>query len=204
VAAGDLITLSYATDILPGMTAQKLNALPALITAASDAIRDYCKRDFFPITLTELYDGDGTTILLLNLYPVTSIASITTGMPDNPDVMDPATYGFKSKTGEVRINSSLGFDPFIPSDGWGFSGRFPSGWQNIQVVYSAGLSSVPTPVQQACVQVVSALWDYARRDNSIDGERWEDYSTSRNPIRKDFQIPDTAKDLLATYRDYRV
>jgi hypothetical protein len=181
--------------------AAALTFLPTLIDQATDAIETYCRREFGQQTITDLYDGDHTVSLILRLFPVASITSITVyADTDSPQVLDASTYRVNPRTGEVRLTNHFAGSTW---EAWGASGVFPEGWQNIEVVYVAGYADVPAAVKLACIQTVKAALDSFRRDSNVDGERWEDYSWFRNTQRKDVAIPETAKDLLAPHRDYR-
>jgi hypothetical protein len=73
--AKDLITLSRAYYSLQGVTGQD-TLLAALLTAASDAIQKWCRRDFVLTSYDELYSGNGKRELLLRQYPVSSVQSV--------------------------------------------------------------------------------------------------------------------------------
>ncbi len=197
-ATTNLVTLGYATAQLTELSVAKLAALPAAIEAASEAVRQWCRRDFVLAARDERYDGDGSTSLMLDRFPVVSIEAIFVGDPDEEEQLDAASYRFKPRTGEVR-RASL-------ARSWGsFLGDFPEGFQNIRVLYTAGFASVPGPVMQATIQVAKAMLDQAVRDTTVDNERWgSDYSYNRSPMRLDYGLPQTAKDILAPYREYRV
>jgi hypothetical protein len=75
MAAKDLITLSRAYQNLQGVTNQD-SLLGTLITAASDAIEKWCKRDFLSTSYDELYSGHGGRRLFLRNYPIISVDSV--------------------------------------------------------------------------------------------------------------------------------
>src|SRR5580704_398136 len=75
MAAKDLITLDRAYLNLQGITGVD-NVVGALITAASDGIAKYCKRDFYVRNYDELYDGNGQRMLEVRQYPIQSIQSV--------------------------------------------------------------------------------------------------------------------------------
>ena len=75
MAAKDLITLSRAYQNLQGVTNQDA-LLGVLITAISDAMVKYCRRDFVSFTYDELYNGTGDRRLFLRDYPIQSIQSV--------------------------------------------------------------------------------------------------------------------------------
>lgn len=51
--------------------------LARLINSASDAIRSYCGRDFAMEQRTERLSGSGRPLLLLSLYPISEVESVT-------------------------------------------------------------------------------------------------------------------------------
>lgn len=85
MATKDLITSSYAKNKLGGspnnqsnltLSSDENTTLSALITAVSDAIEKYCRRDFYSRSYDELYNGDGNRRLLLRQYPIQSVESV--------------------------------------------------------------------------------------------------------------------------------
>jgi hypothetical protein len=74
MAAKDLITLARAYYSLPNVSSDTIVA--ALLTAASDAIQKYCRRDFISTSYDELYSGNGQRNLLLREYPIVSVQSV--------------------------------------------------------------------------------------------------------------------------------
>ena len=75
MAAKDLITLARAYQDLQGVSSVD-SLLSTLITAASDAIEKYCRRDFVQTAYDELYSGNGQRQLLLRQYPIVSVQSV--------------------------------------------------------------------------------------------------------------------------------
>src|ERR1700678_4495993 len=76
MAAKDLVTLSRAEQSLGGVTSINTTTLASLITALSDAIEKYCRRDFYSRNYDELYNGNGDNRLPLREYPIISIQSV--------------------------------------------------------------------------------------------------------------------------------
>ncbi len=75
MAAKDLIILSRAYQALQGVSNVD-TLLATLITAASDAIAKYCRRDFYARSYDELYSGTGAGRLVLRAYPIQSVQSV--------------------------------------------------------------------------------------------------------------------------------
>src|SRR5262249_6777644 len=77
MAAKDLITLARAKQDIQAITDNSQDSLlSTLITAYSDAIAKYCRRDFTSKSYDELSEGDGDRRLLLREYPVQSVTSV--------------------------------------------------------------------------------------------------------------------------------
>jgi hypothetical protein len=78
VAAKDLITLARAYNNIQGQTSGGPydGLISTLITACSDAIEKYCRRDFYSRFYDELFNGNGDRRLMLRQYPIQSIQSV--------------------------------------------------------------------------------------------------------------------------------
>ena len=77
MAAKDLITLARAKQNIQAITDTSQDApLATLITALSDAIEKYCRRDFTSRSYDELYNGGGDRRVLLRQYPIQSVQSV--------------------------------------------------------------------------------------------------------------------------------
>lgn len=75
--AKDLITIARAKQAILSLTDNSQDALLAtLITAASDAIASYCRRDFYARHYDELYSGTGQARLMLRAYPIQAVTSV--------------------------------------------------------------------------------------------------------------------------------
>lgn len=67
--------------------------------------------------------------------------------------------------GSDCLGSELGWR--LDPDTGELYGRFPRGMQNIEVRYQAGFSTVPGPVQAACVDLVLSMYYAGTRDNAL-------------------------------------
>jgi hypothetical protein len=76
VSQTNLIGLERAKLSLPNAQSANERTIDALIGAVSDAICKWCRRDFFPRSYDELYNGDGERRLLLREYPLISVESV--------------------------------------------------------------------------------------------------------------------------------
>lgn len=76
----DLITLAYATARLGKLSTAQINALPSAISAASEAVEDYCGRAFTAANYRQLFRTRGDQYLILPQYPVLQINRAATGV----------------------------------------------------------------------------------------------------------------------------
>lgn len=74
----DLIPLARAYQNLQGATSTTTTdaLVGGLVTSVSDAIQQYCRRDFVLTSYDELYNGNGDRRLLLRQYPIQSVQSV--------------------------------------------------------------------------------------------------------------------------------
>jgi uncharacterized protein YyaL (SSP411 family) len=75
----NLITRERAQQALAGVssfTNEELRIIDHILAAVSEAVRNYCGRDFVARPYDELYDGTGTAELLLRQYPVLSVERV--------------------------------------------------------------------------------------------------------------------------------
>lgn len=116
--------------------------LQRLITSVSGMIRNWVNRDLTTATYTDKLNGTNSTVIMLPNYPVTSIASITIGglvMPVSDYIYD-----------DTQITL--------------LNGRYaPNGRMNVIVNYTAGFTTVPSEVDQVCVEMVSKKFKHRDR-----------------------------------------
>ena len=138
-----------------------------------DALADrYTGRTLESATLTETYDGSGTSVLVLRSRPVTSITSVEHIDEDGDATTIASTdYRFDAETGRLYRTNSVadGWPPEI-GDGPVYSPRPIGGWrcgfQNYRVVYVAGYSTVPADLQGVATQLVCELFMERRRSGA--------------------------------------
>src|SRR5260370_3659550 len=72
----DLVHADGLRQTVPSPVNGDEPVLSTLITAASRAIRKYCRRDFTPTTYDELFSGTGDRRLFLRQMPLLSVQSV--------------------------------------------------------------------------------------------------------------------------------
>lgn len=140
MAAGDLTTVLKVKSFLGIENTTDDAKLADLVTRCSAAIATFLSRAIATTTFTEKYDGNGSDVLMLRNYPLASVSSLTVdGAAVTASADGLTNYGF-----------GLG-DTYIFFVG----GVFPRGRRNVAITYSAGFSSVPTDIEQACIEMVA-------------------------------------------------
>lgn len=129
------------------------SALAVVLTDAEAAVSNWCKRTLESTgsDVTEYYDGTGTDTILLNMYPIVTVTSVSYMSGVTSGAADYTAYG----TGEYYTEAATGKLIFFTSLDWAFpeSNSTPSSWPvgtaNIKVVYKAGYTSATVPADLA-------------------------------------------------------
>jgi len=190
-----LITVARAQQH-PQLTTVDETILGVYVAAASAAVVTWCSREFAQDTFTETYDGDGTNEIVLDQFPVESITSCTITDDDDTD--------YDIDADEFRIDTAAAIVRFKPSSTADYN-YFPSGFRNVQFVYTAGYATVPEDVQSAVAQVAAGLYGTDSRDGSVASETMGDYAYTVNTAADaDSVMTPFARRVLARYRDIKI
>ena len=82
---------------------------------------------------------------------------------------------------------------------------WPVGVNNFRVQYTAGYTTIPESVQEACARWVAICWNLAQRDPSLASQNVsQTIHQTWNPNDPDHQPPRPVRGLLAPYRRYTV
>jgi len=142
----NLVDLDTVNAFVNGNTgdAEQQKILTYYINSASAFCNLYTDRKLKSRALTEYYSGDGTNSIITNEYPITEITAIY-------DDLD-RTYG-----SDTLIDSD---NLAILPDGLAYKivydgGTFQVGIRNLKVEYTAGYTSIPNDLQQACLEVIA-------------------------------------------------
>jgi len=180
----DLTTIAEV-KVLTGVASADDAITQKLITMASVWANNFTSRILAKQTFTEFYDGDGTAILFLKNYP---ISSITTVHQDSDRTF--ATASLVAST-----------DYFTYADNRKLIGdgvSWERGRQTIKVIYIAGytIGSIPDDL----VNAITMLVDFWGKE--YDAHRFGVTSTGSetNRITYEKNIPKEIKDMLNPYR----
>lgn len=120
--------------------------LARMIDSASASIESYCSRSFVSAARAEVRDGTGTRRMSMRHFPVTAVASLTIDGKVIPPRPSPTAYGYTFDDYQVRLTGYV----------------FEEGVDNVEVVYTAGLATIPEDVDLACCELVVSR--YKARD----------------------------------------
>ena len=184
-ASAQLCSVSDVKQYL-GMTDSAHDALiTSLVNGASEAIENFCRRRFGEAEYTEYHDGADSALLLLDHTPVKSVDEVREGPCRDFEGCDP-----------------IDEDDYVlyPEEGLLLrtSGMFPRGMRNVRVVYTAGYSSVPAVVGQACAALVASWFNRGHQGgDGLESEQFGDYS-AKYASRA---LPSEVTELLVRYSD---
>lgn len=150
MAASDFVTVNDVKAYAVSTAGNSLDDLiQSLITRESAFIQSWLNRDLLQETVTERYDGEGASLLPLNLWPITSVAQV---------VVDDLVWTPASSAASIGYRFSQRF--LI-----GINQRFPIGMQNVVVTYTGGYlkAALPEPIKQACIELVALRLDERKR-----------------------------------------
>lgn len=184
MASGDLTTLADVKAWLQiGQSAFPTtdDALFArLVTAASQYIQTWLSRQIAPMDYLEVRDGTDGQRLQFGCFPVGAVWSLTIDDQAIPLAASSTNDGYSFSTTQLSLRGY----------------RFSRGLQNVVVVYSAGYSTTPPEIAQACIELVALRYRERNRigeiSKSMGGAETVSYS------QKD--LSDAIKTLLQQYR----
>lgn len=112
-----------------------------LIDRVTNFIQKYCNRKFTKSNYDEYYDGSGAGYLFLPNYPIVSVSLL-----EIDGIIKTSTdYAIYVDAGMIRLKN----------------GKFSEGVLNVHVLYTAGYSTIPKDLEQACTELVAMKY-YSR------------------------------------------
>jgi hypothetical protein len=163
-------------------SSQDANLTP-LLTAATQACISYLNRDLVQSSQTETYDGPGSSILPLNTFPITAVASV---MMDGQPVV-PAAF---NQAGYVIGKFSLRAKGMV----------WCKGFQNVTVSYTGGYATIPTDAVQACLLAASAMFNSMAADPNLQSESTSGVFSGSFWQSGPGALPPSSRSLLINYR----
>jgi Phage gp6-like head-tail connector protein len=184
VAFGDLTTLADVKAWLQtGQAAFPPTddaLLTRLVSAASQYIQTWLGRQIASAGYLEVRDGAGGHRLQFACFPVTAVLSLSIDGQAVPAATQFNAAGFRFSSTQLSVR--------------GYS--FNRGAQNVVTAYTAGYSTTPLEVAQACIELVSLRY----RERSRIGEISRSLGGAETVAYAQKDMTDAIKTLLQRYR----
>ena len=154
--------------------------LTRLVTAASQYIQTWLNRDIASADFLEARDGTGGHRLQFGCFPVTAVLSLTIDGQSVPAAVSFNAAGYRFSSTQLSVRGY----------------RFNRGAQNIVVVYTAGYSTTPPALAQACIELVALRY----RERTRIGEVSRSLGGAETVAYAQKDMSDAIKTLLQQYR----
>jgi hypothetical protein len=157
--ANALTTLAIAKKWIkiPTTVTDQDDVVEILINGFSQEIEALAQRKLKSQSVTEIKHGRGTNLILFREWPVTAISELRIDggslFTDPATVIDPADYTLADDGNSLLL----------------IGGTFPRGYNNVRVTYTAGYTTVPADLQQACLDL--CFWKYRTRESGDIGRK---------------------------------
>lgn len=165
--------------------------LESFVNLGSAWANAYTERLLRSRVLTEYYDGDGDSELLLRQYPVSALSNL----------YDDVLRAFGAGTAiDIASNVVLDSEKGIIRL-WNQAVAFNAGIANVKVVYTAGYTAIPESIKEAVLLYIGNLYRRQYQDQRFGvasetiGDRTTNYASDG--------VPEKAKALLGPYRSER-
>lgn len=117
------------------------------VNAASANCNKYTNRLLKARDLTEYYSGNGKNVLFVNNYPINSITSLY----DDTDRNYGSETEITSDYYEILPENDKCMVVYVDSN-------FNEGFNNIKIIYNAGYVTIPSDLQQACLEIIAYMY----------------------------------------------
>ena len=154
--------------------------LTRLVSAASQYIQTWLNRQIASADYLEIRDGTGGQRLQFACFPVTAVLSLTIDGQDVPAAPSFNAAGYRFSSTQLSIRGY----------------RFKRGAQNVVIAYTAGYSTTPPEVAQACIELVSLRY----RERTRIGEISRSLGGAETVSYAQKDMSDATKTLLQQYR----
>jgi len=177
----DLTTLAAAKQWLGVTSSDGDQLLARLISASSDYIQTWLNRTFAVAAYTEVRSGVGGDGMAVKAYPIVAVTSVTIDGLSIPACTGQTDFGYVVNDPRTMI--------FLR----GY--RYNRGRANVGLSYTAGFTTIPNEIEQACIELVGLRFrDRDRIGVTSKGMAGESISFSQ----KDFS--DAIQTTLTNYK----
>jgi hypothetical protein len=182
----DLCVLADLKAWLNVQTTGEDALLQNLITRGSAQMLRWINRDHLVVTsYTENRDGNDAMFMLPRNYPLIAVSSVMVNGIAIPAAVGQVSAGFVFDQRKIMLRGGgVGFSSATPFSGQ-YQYRFARGFQNVQLLYQAGYTSVPADLQQVAIEGFAHV--YRRRShigedsNSANGQLAINFSREMLP-----------------------
>lgn len=196
MASTDLITRVRARENPALATGITDDYLDILISASSVQIQGWLNRDLKSQDFTEARDGEGDQTLFLPNSPVTKIKQVD--FLDNDGTVNVVMANGADDSLFFRLGDG-GEIMFLINNPSDFI-RFPEGFKNVLVIYTAGFSTIPEDIQEGTAEQIVFLLQEGSDASNKSSEKLGDYSVSFDTSASGANFSKTAFQLLAKYK----
>lgn len=152
-APDDLCVLADLKAWLNIQTATEEVLLQNLITRGSLQMLRWMSRDHIIATsYTENRDGNDALFILPRNFPLISVSNLTVNGISISQATDQVSAGFVFDSRKIMLRGGSSAFYSIGPYSSQYQYRFTRGFQNVQIVYQAGYTSVPSDLQQAAIE----------------------------------------------------
>lgn len=184
MAFGDLTTLADVKAWLQtGQSALPVTddaLLTRLVTAASQYVQSWLSRPIAPADYFEVRDGTGGETLQFACFPVAEVLSLSIDGQEIPRAVSSRAPGYAFSPTQLSVRGY----------------RFTRGVQNIAIGYTAGYSTIPPDIAQACIELVALRY----RERTRIGEVSKSLGGAETVAYSQKDLSDAIKTLLQQYR----
>lgn len=182
LAANAIVDVATVKDYIKLQGTSDVSIIENIINGVSNLFELYCATRFINQTITEIVDGSGSNIQLVEFAPIVSLTEIIffydTASPETQTLTD---FDFKSKAALIRAKYTL----------------FAEGFQNISIKYSCGhgaaIANMPGDVKLAALKQCEFFY---KRDAADFSDTFEEGMVVRAPSE---MLSPTVRDMLTPY-----
>jgi hypothetical protein len=154
--------------------------LARLITAASQYIQTWLNRQIALADYVEVRDGTGGRRLQFACFPAVAVQSLTIDGQPIPAASSAAAAGYRFSSTQLSLRGY----------------RFEPGPQNVAIAYTAGYSTIPPDIAQACIDLVALRY----RERTRIGEASRSLGGVETVAYSQKDMSEAVKTLLQQYR----
>lgn len=139
------------------LTAQEITAVELSADAASSQIQKYCDLMFISADYTEVWDGAATDEIIPREWPITAITSVkfaANGVFDDSAIIDSKLYNISNHGMSITFRNGM---------------LTPRGRANVEVIYTAGYTTIPADLQIAALRQLQYLYKQIGKGDGMLG-----------------------------------